>query len=151
MKKLIQCLNDYIMDDFKEHMIVNVVLHLITLFTKNEDTAKILFGNSKILEYIFKKLSSPTGKPLDDFEVKNGVSQSHQVRETIRLATLALSRLSSKFDRQKINDENFINQLKKFDNFSCMLQYISGSLKNHNKSSNQNENNKQEEDKPILA
>ena len=96
------------MDDFKEHMIVNVVLHLITLFTKNEDTAKILFGNSKILEYIFNKLRYPTGDCLNALSVKIGVTQSH-VRETIRLATLAMSRLSSKFDRSKINDENFIN------------------------------------------
>ena len=44
------------MDDFKDHMIVNVVLHLITLFTKNAETAKILFNNNKILAYIFNKL-----------------------------------------------------------------------------------------------
>ena len=47
-------------------MIVNVVLNLITLFTKNDDTAKILFGNSKILAYIFNKLRT-TGNPLKDF------------------------------------------------------------------------------------
>ena len=57
MMKLIECLNDHIMDDFKDHMIVNVVLHLITLFTKNSDTAKDLFNNKKILSYIFKKLT----------------------------------------------------------------------------------------------
>ena len=144
MQRLIQSLNDNIMDDFKEHMIVNVVLHLITLFTKNEDTAKILFDNSKILEYIFKKLSSPTGESLGDFAMKSGVSQSHQIKETIRLATLALSRLSSKFDRTKINDEKFIIQLKKFDNFTFMLQYISGSLKN-------NRNNPVNKDNSAIA
>lgn len=107
MKKLILCLNDHIMDDFDEHMIVNVVLHLITLFTKNEETAQILFGNSKILEYIFNKLST-TGNVLNDYQLKQGVRQSLHVRETIRLATLALSRLSSKFDRNRVTDQNYI-------------------------------------------
>ena len=40
-------------------MIVNVVLHLITLFTKNAETASILFSNQKILAYIFSKLKEP--------------------------------------------------------------------------------------------
>ena len=61
MRDLIECLNNHIMDDFKDHMIVNVVLHLITLFTKNHDTAKDLFDNKKILSYIFSKLTAREG------------------------------------------------------------------------------------------
>ena len=60
MRKLIDCLNNHIMDEFKDYMIVNVVLHLITLFTKNQDTAEILFKNNKILAYIFNKLQNRT-------------------------------------------------------------------------------------------
>ena len=43
MKDLIDCLNTHIMDEFTDHTIVNVVLHLITLFTKSAETASILF------------------------------------------------------------------------------------------------------------
>ena len=35
MKELIDCLEEHIMDNFEDNMIVNVVLHLITLFTKH--------------------------------------------------------------------------------------------------------------------
>jgi hypothetical protein len=56
MEELIECLNDHIMDHFEDNMIVNVVLHLVTLFTKHSETASILFGNKKILAYIFNKL-----------------------------------------------------------------------------------------------
>ena len=54
---------------------------------------------------------------------------AHHIRETIRLSTLALSRLSSKFDREKVNSENYIEQLRKFDNFQTMLSYIASGLK----------------------
>ena len=56
MKELIECLRSHIMDEFTDHTIVNVVLHLITLFTKSAETASILFNDSKILAYIFNKL-----------------------------------------------------------------------------------------------
>ena len=46
------------------------------------------------------------------------------------MATLALSRLSSKFDKFEHYPENFINQLKEFDNFKYMLEdYIKIGLK----------------------
>ena len=64
MKELIECLNEHIMDEFTDHTIVNVVLHLITLFTKSSETANILFDNKKILAYIFNKLREPEqGQP----------------------------------------------------------------------------------------
>ena len=52
------------------------------------------------------------------------------IQETIRLATLALSRLSSKFDKSSdINASNYIEQLRQFDNFEYMLNYIKNGLK----------------------
>jgi len=45
------------------------------------------------------------------------------------LATLALSRLSSKFEEENENREHYKKQLKEFDNFECMLGYIKSRLK----------------------
>lgn len=59
MKDLIECLDTHIMEEFTDHTIVNVVLHLITLFTKSAETATILFNNEKILKYIFGHLRKP--------------------------------------------------------------------------------------------
>lgn len=56
MEKLITCLDKHVMDDFTDPTIVNVVLHLVTLFTKNTTTASLLFKNPRILAYIFNKL-----------------------------------------------------------------------------------------------
>ena len=103
MTKLIGYLSDHIMDEFSDHMIINVVLHLITLFTKNGETARMIFSNKKILQYIFNRLKASDA--LKSFAWKEGViPQKHQ--ETIRLAALALSRLSAKFD-EEINKEVF--------------------------------------------
>ena len=40
------------------------------------------------------------------------------------MATLALSRLSSKFDTEKIDSKQYIEQLRCFDNFEHMLHYL---------------------------
>ena len=71
------------------------------------------------------------------------VSLPAHAQETIRLATLALSRLSSKFDEQalkeqQIESEFFQRALGKdnFDNFDHMLNYVQEGLnkfKNFNK------------------
>jgi len=118
VKGLIDCLNTHIMEEFSDHTIVNVVLHLITLFTKNVETAKILFANPKILAYIFKKL-----KHDDDGGDDQKLPPLH-VQETIKLATLALSRLSSKFDLAAVSSAHFKEQLREFDNFKFMISYI---------------------------
>jgi len=82
-------------------MIVNVVLHLITLFTKHAEIASILFGSKKILAFIFNKLKvhgSNSKNSTEIFNLAGDAEQKKHYYETIRLATLALSRLSSKFD-----------------------------------------------------
>lgn len=56
MEKLIGYLNDHIMDYFDDAIIVNVVLQLITLLTKDQETVNILFYNKKIINYIFSRL-----------------------------------------------------------------------------------------------
>lgn len=106
MKELIWCLNTHIMEEFTDHTIVNVVLHLITLFTKSAETANILFNNSKILAYIFGKLREPE-KSTAAGDATTSASQPYN-EETIKLATLALSRLSSKFDRDQINPNHYM-------------------------------------------
>lgn len=47
---------------------------------------------------------------------------SHPV--TIKLATIALSRLASKFDANNINSTLYIEQLKNFDNFEFIIKYV---------------------------
>lgn len=69
MKGLIDCLNTHIMEEFTDHTIVNVVLHLITLFTKSAETANILFNNQKILAYIFGKLREPEEEELENNQI----------------------------------------------------------------------------------
>ena len=97
----------------------------------------MLFKNKKILNYIFTKLKAPNqqNEPPKGFGtfLRNAmkVSQNSHTQETIRLATLALSRLSSKFDEQalkeqQIESEFFQRALGKdnFDNFDHMLNYV---------------------------
>lgn len=79
MNELIECLNDHIMDDFKDNMIVNVVLHLITLFTKNAETAREIFNTKKILAYIFNKLTPVSENVFDGFERKSGVMPAPEI------------------------------------------------------------------------
>ena len=82
------------MDFFEDSMIVNVVLQLITLFTRKEENPS-LFEHHKILSYVFSRLRS-------------GGDQNNRDPETIKLAALALSRLSSRFDASKTNSDLYI-------------------------------------------
>lgn len=53
-----------------------------------------------------------------------GKLPSKENQEMIRLATLALSRLSSKFESPKIDKTEYIAQLQNFDNFKYMIDYV---------------------------
>jgi len=106
------------MDYFDDPMIVNVVLQLITLFTRREDPG--LFNHEKILNYVFSRLSERT--------IPRGADGGENKREpeTVKLAALALSRLSSRFDASKkeIRQDLYIKELEDFDNFEYVMAQI---------------------------
>jgi hypothetical protein len=118
INRLIEILNNDIMDYFDDPMIVNVVLQLITLFTRREDPG--LFNHEKILNYVFSRLSDKT--------IPSGVDEGEKKREpeTVKLAALALSRLSSRFDASKkeIRQDLYIKELEEFDNFEYVMAQI---------------------------
>ena len=64
---------------FDDPQIINVVLELITLFTRAKDTSDYIFQKQLILNYVFEKLKCEN-------------------QETLRLAALALSRLAARLD-----------------------------------------------------
>ena len=97
IEKLIDILNTTVMDFFEDSMIVNVVLQLITLFTSKSENPS-LFDHSKILKYVFSRLKGSDPEALED--------------ETLRLAALAMSRLTSRFDSKKVNCELYIKEIE---------------------------------------
>ena len=44
--------------EFEDDQIINVVLELITLFTRKKDTSDYIFMKEDILKYVFVKLES---------------------------------------------------------------------------------------------
>jgi len=113
--KLITYLTENIMDFFTDSQIVNVILELITLFTKDKETSAMLFKEKKILSYVFSRLTKQ----------KKSAEAGNSNMETVKLAALALSRLASRFDEKVLNCEFFIEQLKNFDNFDWVIENIS--------------------------
>mmetsp|Transcript_20951 Transcript_20951/g.32461 ORF Transcript_20951/g.32461 Transcript_20951/m.32461 type:complete len:161 (+) Transcript_20951:4242-4724(+) len=99
---LINSITDHILV-FEDNQIINVILELITLFTRNKDTSNYIFSKQLILNYVFDKLKS-----------KN--------QETLRLAALALSRLAARLDEH--NSDLFIKNLKEFKEFSTVVENI---------------------------
>lgn len=57
IKKLINIITDHILS-FEDSQIINAVLELLTLFTREKETSILLFKNKAILTYIFNKLKS---------------------------------------------------------------------------------------------
>lgn len=57
ISKLSNNLTEHIMS-FDDTQIINVVLELITLFTKEEETSALMFEKKTILNYAFEKLKS---------------------------------------------------------------------------------------------
>ena len=136
------------MDYFDDAIIVNVVLQLITLLTKDQETVNILFENKKIINYIFSRLKMRDDDPegaknaslvpgiptsmatilknpsIMGSNSNKGTKARISHPTTIKLATIALSRLASKFDAQNIRSNLYIEQLKDFDNFEFIIKYI---------------------------
>lgn len=102
INQLINIITDHILD-FDDNQIINVVLELITLFTRQKETSDYIFHKQKILNYVFDKLKQ-----------KN--------EETLRLATLALSRLAARLD--EYNSDKFIKNLKEFKEFNTVVENI---------------------------
>ena len=67
------------------------------------------------------------------------------------MATLALSRLSSKFDRDSINPVHYMEQLGEFDNFQYMLDYVKRSLRSGPRQSLADQANKNKANKGSPA
>ena len=119
IEELIDILNKTVMDFFEDSMIVNVVLQLITLFTSKSDNPS-LFTHKKILNYVFSRLRLPANK-----------EEPERNPETVKLAALAMSRLSSRFDPEK-NTELYIKELKDFDHFEYIMQQIKNIASSNN-------------------
>ena len=102
INQLINVISDHILK-FDDCQIINVVLELITLFTRKKETSDFIFQKQQILNYIFEKLKSDNS-------------------ETLRLAALALSRLAARLDDN--NSELFIKNLKEFKDFNLVVENI---------------------------
>jgi len=100
IQKLVNLITSNIMDRFTDIQIVNVILEITILFTKDKETSNLLFLQPKILAFVFNKL--------------NRVSMETN-SETMKLASLALSRLASRLDEK--NSDFFVAELQRFDNF----------------------------------
>lgn len=102
INQLINVITDHILV-FDDNQIINVVLELITLFTRKKETSDYIFQKQLILNYVFDKLKQ-----------KN--------QETLRLAALALSRLAARLDES--NSDLFIKNLKEFKEFNTVVENI---------------------------
>ena len=107
--KLIDILDNTVMDFFEDSIIVKVVLQLITLFTVKSYHPN-LFDHPKILKYVFSRL-----RPLEHHVVES---------ETLQLAALAMSRLTSRFDTSKVNTELYLKEVEEFDNCEFIMRYL---------------------------
>jgi hypothetical protein len=57
---LIELITTSIIEPFQEDtLIVNIVLELVTLFTRDKNDSPLLFGNQVVLEFIFNRLKGP--------------------------------------------------------------------------------------------
>eukprot|EP00347_Sterkiella_histriomuscorum_P023636 403333912 len=108
IKKLIQIITDNIIS-FNDSQIVNIMLELITLFTKEKEIALLVFKNMNLIEYTFEKLKS-------------------QNKETLKMSALALSRLAARLD--EYNSEYFILNLKNFKDFDVVVDNINKMVNN---------------------
>ena len=81
--------------EFDDDQIINVVLELITLFTRKKETSDYILQKQKILQYVFEKLKS----------------RASTNQETLRLSALALSRLAARLEDG--NNQLFIENLQK--------------------------------------
>ena len=80
-----------------------MVLELVTLFSREKETALLMFKNMHILKYAFNKLKSDQ-------------------KDTLRLSSLALSRLAARLEED--NSELFIENLKDFKDFERVVDNI---------------------------
>lgn len=99
---MINIITDHILS-FEDPLIINAVLELLTLFTREKETAILLFKNKAILSYIFNKLKSDK-------------------RDTLRLSALALSRLAARLDEN--NSDLMIENLRDFRYFDLVVANI---------------------------
>ena len=104
INQLINVITDHILE-FQDEQIINVVLELITLFTRKKETSDYIFQKRQILTYVFDKLKA------------TGASE-----ETLRLSSLALSRLAARLDEK--NCTYFIQNLKAFHEFNDVVENI---------------------------
>ena len=102
INQLINVITDRILA-FDDNQIINVVLELITLFTRKKETSDYIFQKQRILDYVFGKLTEDN-------------------QETLRLAALALSRLAARLD--EYNSDLFIKNLKEFREFNTVVENI---------------------------
>jgi len=102
INQLINVITEHILE-FEDFQIINVVLELVTLFTRKKETSDYIFSKKQILDYVFDKLKSTN-------------------QETLRLSSLALSRLAARLDEQNCN--LFIENLKDFGEFGSVVSNI---------------------------
>ena len=62
--------------------------------------------------------------------LRSGDNSNNREPESIKLAALALSRLSSRFDPKNNNSNLYIEELEKFDNFEYVMNKIKEMIKN---------------------
>ena len=102
INQLIDVICDHILE-FQDDQIINVVLELVTLFTRKKETSDYIFQKQEILKYVFDQLK-----------------QTNQ--ETLRLSSLALSRLAARLDDN--NSVLFIKNLKEIKEFNQVVKNI---------------------------
>ena len=127
INRLIDVITDKILD-FEDHQIINVVLELITLFTRKKETSNYIFKQESILNYVFSKLACEN-------------------QETLRLAALALSRLAARLDDE--NSDLFIKNLKEFKEFNAVVDNINSQHQKVNEMNSKAEQSEVDDEQQI--
>lgn len=90
---------------------MNIILDLITLFTRDKGDSPLLFNSEKVLKLVFKILKGDKFLEPKTFEIgTKGEFNDHTLKdETIKLASLALCRLTQRFDDSLLEiDSHFV-------------------------------------------
>lgn len=91
VEHLCSILNDYILESTHKQ-IVDIILELITLFTRYQDSCSFVLLNEKLIQFVFDKMTSKDP-------------------ETLELCTLALSRISAELQNIEVNKSNIDKML----------------------------------------
>jgi len=120
--KVIECLDESILEHFTDPQIVIVILEISALFTKSPEIAPLIFYTPKIIRYVFQKLGKLTEGDIEIPAYSDGnFLKDKLTTDIVRISALALCRLAASLTEE--NCGYFIKELKKF-RFETLMDNI---------------------------